>query len=841
MATFGQTSNNAGTQTFSADRMYASRATPATGGQVTAGKARVWVSGASSPGARMLIYSDSAGEPNTLLATSDEVIVNNTAEAEKTFAFSGAQQISVVGGTAYWIAIMFDDPGTPNFTMSRANTAGVVRFKGLVYPTAPSPFAADGSSNGPLDAYIEYTEPTGTAANSARAAKLAGEAGAGSSRGAKIQGRDTVRRAQAWLYPSGGTDNGASAESGDGRVIDALKPEYYALLADGTLDQLTAGVEGFNAYSSANAADVLAHAAEAFFTVSGHTEGLVAMLGDGTHAIDSTKRSDFISTLVSFCVSIGFHGVDIDIEGYSDWDSVTTSRFVTLMDELGASLHAEGKKLSVCVPPIWNDATSVGDQWDGLDSQALYELAYEAFNGASVDYVCVMAYDYQWDWGSQKPVAPIGWIEDIVAWAKLKIEDHSRIVIGINSYGYKATDGADQYDIEQMTKAEASAVTGFGGAVRDPDSGELFFTNGGFFYSYSDSETLRLKRQAVEDLGIYKTSVWHLGGNDWFDDPAASEKAAQAHGVAAAESERGAALEGGTTALSASSVRAGEIRGAASGNSAREAELRGQDAAADARSARIQGQNLATDSRAAEAAGNAAGAAQRAAEAHGVQTIGNARSTSLAGEQAANSARAAEATGALGSQALRSAQVHGAARDNDQRESQLSGQAPASAARAAALEGANGAGGARAAELHGIATASAERPAAATGFETAHAQQDAELRGADAASEARAGRTHGQAASAAARGAALTGGAAAGDARAANAAGAEAAQSARAAQLSAAFASASRRSAQITGAARSDGPATVLTTRAEGAVLQTKFSAIRLGSAPADATVLESK
>lgn len=163
MATFGQTSNNGSTQTFSGDRVYLSPATPATSGTITQGKGRVWVSSASSPGCRMVIYSDVAGVPVLPLAVSDEVIISNTSESEITFPFSGADLISITGSTPYWIGYLFDDPGTPNFTMSRANTASQVYYMTATYPTAPSPFVSGGApANGPHDCYIEYTEAGGS-------------------------------------------------------------------------------------------------------------------------------------------------------------------------------------------------------------------------------------------------------------------------------------------------------------------------------------------------------------------------------------------------------------------------------------------------------------------------------------------------------------------------------------------------------------------------------------------------------------------------------------------------------------------------------------------------------
>jgi len=164
MATFGKTSDGSNVQTFSGDRAYVCQATPSSSGTVDSGWGRVRVTSASTSEARMVIYSDNAGEPDDFLAQSDEVVVNWTTSTLTEFVFSGANQISIVSGTPYWIGFWFDDPGTPSFEMKRDNTANVVRFGAVTYPagTPEDPFVADGSSNGPLNAYIEYTEAGGT-------------------------------------------------------------------------------------------------------------------------------------------------------------------------------------------------------------------------------------------------------------------------------------------------------------------------------------------------------------------------------------------------------------------------------------------------------------------------------------------------------------------------------------------------------------------------------------------------------------------------------------------------------------------------------------------------------
>lgn len=161
-ATFGLTANNANAQTNSADRKYVYSATPASSGTVTGGTARVWLSGAGTSNSKLVIYSDSAGSPDALLATSDEVAITNTSEQAVAYAFSGGNQISITSGTPYWIGVHFSDPGTPNFTISRANTAGLVRSDPDTYSDGPTATCScSTSSNGGLDIYITYTEAGG--------------------------------------------------------------------------------------------------------------------------------------------------------------------------------------------------------------------------------------------------------------------------------------------------------------------------------------------------------------------------------------------------------------------------------------------------------------------------------------------------------------------------------------------------------------------------------------------------------------------------------------------------------------------------------------------------------
>jgi hypothetical protein len=163
---FGKTTDGTGTTSSSTNKISVSTATPSSSGTLVTGHARVWVDGGSS-NTRMVIYSDSAGSPATLLAVSDEVVVSATTEAVRDYTFSGAAQIAITSGTPYWIGLMWSDPGTASVVHSRDATAGMRWERSAsaapswTYPNAPSTFGTpEGPFSGPSDFWVDYALPS---------------------------------------------------------------------------------------------------------------------------------------------------------------------------------------------------------------------------------------------------------------------------------------------------------------------------------------------------------------------------------------------------------------------------------------------------------------------------------------------------------------------------------------------------------------------------------------------------------------------------------------------------------------------------------------------------------
>jgi len=191
----GQTSNNGNVQTQSIDRIYVSKATASDSGTLETGKAWVNHTGTDAATAtsnfKLVVYSDTAGEPDALLAVSDESSFFGTPEQQVSATFTGSNRISIVSGTDYWVGICIEDAGVASHAISRANTADLGKIKNAEYTGGPlDPFGTPSFTlNGPYDIYMEFdtegippgggggivsVKSSGTFASSATKVKLGG-------------------------------------------------------------------------------------------------------------------------------------------------------------------------------------------------------------------------------------------------------------------------------------------------------------------------------------------------------------------------------------------------------------------------------------------------------------------------------------------------------------------------------------------------------------------------------------------------------------------------------------------------------------------------------------------
>jgi len=301
---------------------------------------------------------------------------------------------------------------------------------------------------------------------------------------------------QAWVYP-GEPGCSAKSEMADGRSIDVLKPEYFTISQSGRLELLSESRSGCNGYSTANVDWIKKYSEKQFVTVSAHVTEMRLFLRN------TDEANKAVETLIDWTVKNNFTGAELDWEDFSAWSETDYQLFLAFVKKLGSSLHAKGKELMV-------DGPAIGS----AEQQGWYRWKYEDFSGLPVDWLVIMAYDYQADAGTGQPIAPNAWVTDSVQWVKAKTGSLEKIVLGVPAYGY--TGKSDTYLASIKTAEQMKSAPGYAKAVRNNESGELEWRAGETAYVLADGRSLTLKRQLARELGITHISVWHLGGNEWF-------------------------------------------------------------------------------------------------------------------------------------------------------------------------------------------------------------------------------------------------------------------------------------------------------------------------------------
>lgn len=294
---------------------------------------------------------------------------------------------------------------------------------------------------------------------------------------------------------------------------------YHAVAADSVtaFDGLGSGV--LDNYRSA------AHAAGVALTASIIDD--MPAHGMATVLADPTSRATHVATIVAFAAANGFDGIDLDYEkfafsdGRSTWDT-TRPNWVAFVTDLATALHAAKKMLTISAPPS-------GDY-------SVYD--YEAI-GKVVDGIRIMAYDYST--GAAGPIAPIAWVENIIAAAK-KLVPADKLVLGVPVYGYDwpaqitgtcPGGQADQPHRRNVSAKTANALAAAKGIVPTwiPAVAERTFgyteqlsgvDAGGAATTctvthtvwYSDAESVHDRAYLAERDDLAGIAVWSLGSDD---------------------------------------------------------------------------------------------------------------------------------------------------------------------------------------------------------------------------------------------------------------------------------------------------------------------------------------
>ncbi len=251
---------------------------------------------------------------------------------------------------------------------------------------------------------------------------------------------------------------------------------------------------------------------------------MAAILGD------PVLRRRHVQTIVEFAEEGDYDGIDLDYEqfafadGRSTWAS-TRSAWVTFVEQLADELHADGRTLTVSIPPVYDAKRTADSGYWVYDYGAISE---------HVDRIRIMAYDYSVN--EPGPIAPLPWVERAVTGAVEASGRPDKLVLGLPAYGRNWPVGVsgecpDGVEVPGQTSVTTRTVDELlerreAEPVFDPRTAEWTFdyeielTDGEATcvqsrqVHYVDGEGVRQRMDLALEYGLGGVSLWALGFED---------------------------------------------------------------------------------------------------------------------------------------------------------------------------------------------------------------------------------------------------------------------------------------------------------------------------------------
>lgn len=284
---------------------------------------------------------------------------------------------------------------------------------------------------------------------------------------------------------------------GHHETIGEVNPVWFALGPDGRL-QSTGGPGPAHRLELPPGSDIALAP-----TVTNHHDGGWDPDAVGEILGEADARDRHAAEIADLAARYAWDGVDLDYEFLHPDDR---ERYTAFVETLAARLHADGRRLSVAVHAKASDA-----------GEAHYHRAYDyAALGAAADSLRIMAYDHHSSGSDPGPVAPVAWVDDVLAYATDQVAPE-RIALGLAAYGY---DWSDE-QARDLTWREAVALAERHDArVRwDAAGAAAWFTyhdDAGTEHTvwFEDARSADAKSAVAAEHGVHDVFLWRLGGED---------------------------------------------------------------------------------------------------------------------------------------------------------------------------------------------------------------------------------------------------------------------------------------------------------------------------------------
>ncbi|MDO9485222.1 MAG: glycosyl hydrolase family 18 protein [Actinomycetota bacterium] len=224
--------------------------------------------------------------------------------------------------------------------------------------------------------------------------------------------------------PQGITNAVANAD-----VLTEVSPFWFSAIAGGTA--------GVKVVFNPNFGQAETNSAWAISQLRGAGLSIWPSIADGSGKgrmaatlADPAKRAQHVADITTLVTSRGFDGIDLDYEQFAFADGRSTwaanqPNWTAFVNELSASLHAQGKQLSVTIPGPCSTNNACG----GTNGYWVYNISGIA---AAADRIRIMTYDFHYN--APGPIAPIGWVTTSMQYATTQAPAN-KLMVGVPAYG----------------------------------------------------------------------------------------------------------------------------------------------------------------------------------------------------------------------------------------------------------------------------------------------------------------------------------------------------------------------------------------------------------------------
>lgn len=265
---------------------------------------------------------------------------------------------------------------------------------------------------------------------------------------------------------------------------------------------------------------------------------LVASILDSTDAgvmaailADPRQRALHVDAVVEFADQGDWDGIDLDYEQFAFADgrdtwAATRPNWVAFVTELADRLHADDRTLTVSIPPVYDAGRTDDSGYWVYDYAAMAEV---------VDHIRIMAYDYSVASSDPGPIAPLDWVERIIAGTAEAAGDRSKLILGVPLYGRNWPTGAtgtcpdSAPGVETVTNRSVDELVARRGAAPtfDAAAGEWTFVYEAVWEDdstsctqqrevhYVDADGVQQRIQLAVDAGFGGVGLFAFG----YDDP----------------------------------------------------------------------------------------------------------------------------------------------------------------------------------------------------------------------------------------------------------------------------------------------------------------------------------